>query len=456
MPVIAFRDVTVVPMDGDRLLPHHTVIVSGDRIDRVSPTGDTVVPPDAVVVDGPGRYLMPGLVDMHVHYFRRRYGVLFVANGVTTVRNMFGTPMHLEMRAAAATAVQPGPSIFTTGPLMDGNPPAWADPAVAVIETPEQAEASVASQKRDGYDFLKTYSRLSRLAFDAIAAAAKRHSIRVVGHLPAAVPLDHAVKNGLESVEHIPSLLQALQADDSPFLRSAAPIPPAQMYAHVDLAKISEIASLMRSSSAWSCPTMVVSEKMSLAGSFEEQLRREDMRFLPAGVTEYWRGLISQYNMASDVLSLLQRTRDVQREIVRGLHTVGARLLLGTDSNMPLVAWGFAIHDELRLLVEADLTPYEAIRAGTSDAAEFLHATEEFGRVAAGLRADLILIEGDPFADVANVRRRVGVMLRGRWLPETELRRMLEENAAASDANTAVSIPRSGVVDTRRSEAEDP
>lgn len=439
MTATFFSDVTVVPMDSDRILPHHTVVVRHDRIESVRPLADAVVPADAVVIDGYGRYLMPGLVDMHVHYLRRRYGVLFVANGVTTVRNMFGTRVHLEMRTAAATAPTPGPAIFTTGPLMDGNPPAQSDPAVAVIETPEQAEASVAGQKRDGYDFLKTYTMLSLPAFDAIAAAAKRHDIRMVGHLPIAVSLGHAVSSGLESVEHVHSVLPALQSDDSPFLGQRT---VRQMFDHVDVQRIPAIASLMRRGGAWICPTMVVAEKMSLAGAFDQQLQREEMRFLPAGVPEYWRDLISKYNITPESNPLLQRAVGVQRAIVAGLHAAGARLLLGTDSNMPLVAWGFAIHDELRLFVEAGLTPYEAIRAGTSDAAEFLGAAGEFGRVAEGLRADLILVEGDPLASVANVARRTGVMLRGRWLPEADLRRMLEENAEASNPARTVSVPR--------------
>ncbi len=435
-------------MNDDRLLPHHSVVVRGDRIDTVSPLDDTAMPPDAIVIDGAGRYLMPGLIDMHVHYFRRRYGILFVANGVTTVRNMFGTPMHLEMRAAAGSASQPGPSIFTTGPLMDGSPSAWADPAVAIIDTPEEAEASVAQQKRDGYDFLKTYSRLSLPAFDAITAAAKRHDIRVVGHLPEQVPLSHAVERGLESVEHVHSLLPTLQAETSPF--RGQPVARA-MFDHVDTEKIARAATTMRDAAAWFCPTMVVIEKMALVHRIEEELAREDVHLLPKGVDAYWRGLSSAYGITPEFIPLLQRAADVQRTIVAGVHAAGARLLLGTDSNMPLVAWGFAIHDELRLFVEAGLTPYKAIRAGTCDAAEFLNSSNEFGRVAPGLRADLLLLEGDPFADVANVARRTGVMQRGRWLPEADLKRMLEENAAAVDSSSGP-VPRRSEVDATSSE----
>ena len=345
MTATVFRDVTVVPMDGDRLLPHHTVVVRGDRIESVRPHAHAVVPPDAVVIDGSGRYLMPGLVDMHVHYNSRRYGLLFVANGVTTVRNMFGTQAHLEMRAAAATASRPGPTIYTTGPLMDGNPPAWADPAIAVIETPEQAEASVAAQKRDGYDFLKTYTRLYLAAFDAITAAAKRHDMRVVGHLPEHVPLVHAVQTGLESIEHAHSFLPALQSDTSPLVGQPW---SRQMFHHADETKIPEVAAQVQRAGAWACPTLVVNEKASLAAVFDKQLQRAEMQFLPPAVIEYWRGLSAQYGFTPETMPLFERALEVQRSLVAGLHAAGVRLLLGTDSNMPLVAWGFSIHDELR------------------------------------------------------------------------------------------------------------
>ena len=211
------------------------------------------------------------------------------------------------------------------------------------------------------------------------------------------------------------------------------------MFDHIDIAKIPAMAAQVQLAGAWTCPTLVVREKASLVGVFDEQMRLPAMRYLPPAVPAYWRGLSEQYSLTT--LPLAPRTLDVQRSIVAGLHAAGARLLLGTDSNMPLVAWGFAIHDELRLLVDAGLSPCEAIRAGTSDAAEFLHASGEFGRVSAGLRADLILLEADPFANVANVARRVGVMLRGRWLAETDLLSMLSDSVAQADPNATMAVP---------------
>ena len=296
----------------------------------------------------------------------------------------------------------------------------------------------MSEQQRGGYDFLKIYTRLSLVAFDAVMAAAKRHGMRVVGHLPEAVPLAHAVNAGMESLEHPLSFLPALQSDDSPFI--GKPL-AREMFDHVDIAKIPAMAAQVQLAGAWTCPTLVVREKASLAGAFEEQMRRSEMQYLPPAVPAYWRGLSEEYQLTGGDANLYRRTLGVQRSIVAGLHAVGARILLGTDSNMPLVAWGFAIHDELRLLVEAGLSPYEAIRAGTSDAAEFLRASNEFGRVASGLRADLILLEADPFANVANVARRAGVMLRGRWLAEPELLSMLRDSIATAAPSATMAVP---------------
>ena len=435
MSTTAFVDVTAVAMDEERLLEHQTVLVQEGRIVACGSVADVVLPDDAVRIDGRGRYLMPGLVDMHVHYntsgptMEPSFAVLFLANGVTTVRNMAGAPAYLAARNLIARGEGFGPAIYTSGPIMDGQPPVW--PGSVVIETKEEAERSVAELKERGYDFLKVYSNLTIEAYDAIIVAARRYGMRVVGHVPERVGLQHVLESGQSSVEHLHGYLSALAdgeaAGTNYFERTLHALE------HGDESKIPILAGWTAESGAWNCVTLVVHRRMGRGRiAFEEERQRPELRYLsPVYETEWTRQLAPAGDPAR-IESALRRAEELRGKIVRALRAVGAPLLLGSDTPNPFVIPGFSIHEELELLVEAGLSPFEALRAGTRDAAAFLGALDEFGSVAPGLRADLILSEANPLDDVRNVARRVGVMVRGQWLSEAELQSMLEDVATAA------------------------
>ncbi|MEX1253613.1 MAG: amidohydrolase family protein [Dehalococcoidia bacterium] len=437
----AFVDVTVVPMDRERLLAHQTVLIQDGRISAMGAAAEVSVADEAERIDGRGRYLMPGLVDMHVHYNEPSYAALFVANGVTTVRNMWGFPLHLQARGQIGRGEGFGPAIYTCGPIMDGSPPIW--PGSTVIETAEEAERSVAEQREQGYDFLKVYSNLTLDAYDAIAAAARKHGMRVVGHVSDRVGLRHALESGQASIEHLQGYLPAL-------VPGGAPPPAASTYTErmihagerADESRIPTVVEWTCRAGAWNCVTLLVGRKLAAARlSFDEERLRPELRFLSPEYIARWdpkNDFRQQDQVDPDrAANAFQRAAGLRNQLVRALRDAGARLLLGTDTPNPFVIPGFAIHEELPLLVEAGLTPYEAIRAGTSDAAEFLGAADEFGTIAIGRRADLILTDANPLADVTNVARRSGVMVRGRWLAAAELDAMLEGVADAAAAPTA-------------------
>jgi hypothetical protein len=180
--LIAFTDVSVVPMDSDRVLAHQNVVIRGDRIEAVGPVASTAVPLEAKRINGRGLWLMPGLVDMHVHLIDPEDGAVYVANGVTTIRAMWGFPEQLAWRKEYLAGTRLGPTVYSTGPILDGRPPVW--PTSTIIETPAQADSEVAAEKEAGYDFVKVYSGLSRPAYEAILDAAHRYGMRVVGHVP--------------------------------------------------------------------------------------------------------------------------------------------------------------------------------------------------------------------------------------------------------------------------------
>jgi imidazolonepropionase-like amidohydrolase len=417
--VVAFVNVNVVPMDRERILPGQTVIVRADRISEIGPADTTDIPKGALRIDGRDKYLMPGLVDMHVHLMRPDQDhrlILFIVNGVTAIRDMWGTEYYLRLREQIKKGKPIGPTIYTTGPIIDGSPPIW--PTSIGVETPKQAAQVVAEHKEAGYDFIKVYSRLSVECYDTIIEAAAKHGMPVVGHVPGAVGLEHALDAGQHSIEHLSGY--------GPFLQ--------------DETKMTLIAQTTREAGTWNCVTLVLFQKRFGMSSEEAEQERKlaYMKYVSSFLKMRWQGLRSKEPNHS--LRMSNRKR-----ITKALHDGGARIVLGTDTPSPYVMAGFSIHQELRNLVEVDLTPYEAIKAGTRDAAECLGELDEFGTISEGLRADLILVEDNPLEDVGNAARRIGVMARGRWFPQSELRAMLDA-LAIKLAITTVSLRQGGPV----------
>lgn len=405
--LVAIVDATVIPMDSERSLEHQTVIVRDGRISEIGPVADVTVPEDALRIDARGRYLMPGLVDMHVHLLNKGDLLIYLANGVTTVRNMAGDARHLKWRKKIVRGKLLGPAMYTTGPFTDGYPPVSS--SATVVQTPEEARRVVAEQRDAGYDFVKIYSVLSKTAYEALLAEAKRAGIAVVGHIPWSVGLAGGLRGGQASAEHLHTYPDAIEADDSP-TRGKFAWERVFHAIKIDESKIPSLAAAVRDAGLWTCPTIVTGNR---------RLAVEEAR--PA-----WNNP-----------ELRRLGEENRRKIVKGLRDAGARLLLGSDavSGTLEVPPGSSIHEELQEFVKAGLSPYEAIRAGTRDAAEFLKAEDEFGTLTAGKRADLILVEGNPLEDVTNAARLVGVMVHGKWLWATELDKMVASLGAARQSS---------------------
>ncbi|MFC1714426.1 amidohydrolase family protein [Candidatus Poribacteria bacterium] len=446
---IAFVNVNVVPMDSERILTGQTVIVRGDRISEIGPVDTIDIPGDAQRIDGSGKYLMPGLVDMHIHLWNESELALFIPNGVTTVRNMWGTEYHLKLREEIKEGKHVAPTLFTTGPIIDGNPPLWG--SSVAVETPEQARQVVADNKAAGYDLIKTYDGLSVEIYDALMEAAAKHGMPVAGH-PTVVGIEHALAAGQHSVEHLFGYEKYLEGEDSPFFGQSLwnRRPESIVWRHsvawqyMDERKIPGIARATREAGTWNCVTLVVHQKIVMTREQRKQeLELPYMKYVPMSTKQGW--LSSKATIGGERLRewlgelrglgiSLEECLDAHfrngKKMTKALHDAGARIVLGTDALNPLVLHGFSVHQELQYLVDAGLTPYEAVKAGTRDAAECLGELDEFGTINVGLRADLLLVDGNPLVDVGNADKRVGVMLRGHWLPQSELQFMLDAVAA--------------------------
>lgn len=438
--VTAFVHVNVVPMDREGILRDHTVVVVGGHIESLGPSSRLDPPRGARVIDGTGKYLMPGLADMHVHLPREDDAdpavlALFVANGVTTIRNMWGVPAHLQWRSQIAAGELIGPTIYTTGPITDGDPPLW--PGSALVTEPGQAEPELLAQMAAGYDAMKVMTNLRPEVYDAILIASAKHGFPVYGHAPSRVGLRGALGRGQRSFEHLLDFVYALLPDDSAVrsdlvgafeqhdFRAIFDAP----YRAASSAGIPTLAEEIAGAGVWICPTLVVTQRFLAAPVELEALGRSPvLSFVAPGTREDWEAFMARRPsyLSEDGM---QQGLSLEKALLEALHDAKARLLLGTDTPNQYVVAGFSVHDELNNFVAAGMTPYEALNAATRNAAEFLGALEEFGTVGAGQRADLILVEADPLEDVANVEKRVGVMLAGRWLAEAELQEILQMRA---------------------------
>ncbi|MCX6954820.1 MAG: amidohydrolase family protein [Verrucomicrobia bacterium] len=417
-PSVAFVDVNVIPMDIERVLTHQTVVVTGDRIVQVGPTGRVKVPPEATRIDGAGKYLIPGLGEMHGHnpplgssreYIETIY-FLFVANGVTTVRGMLGWPGQLELRDKVKSGEILGPSLYLAGPSFTGS-------GASAVLSPAAAEARVRQQKAEGWDLLKVHPGLKRDVYDAMAKTADEVGIRFAGHIPADVGLVHALERHQETVDHLDGYIEVLQADRGP----------------VDRAKLAEIVKLTRSTHTAVVPTMPLWETIIGAADAAQLNAYPELNYLPRNVVDGWKASYERRTTAKN----FDRARAMQiaanrKVVLKALNDGGVTILFGTDAPQEFSVPGFSIHREMQADVAAGMTPYEVLRSATKNVGENLgsRAKDRFGLVATGHRADLVLLEANPLTDIGHVAKRVGVMVRGRWLSEGEIQQRLAKIAA--------------------------
>ena len=412
-PVVAFVDVNVVPMNRDGVLEHQTVIVRGNRITEVGPAAKVRAPAGATTVTGSGKYLMPGFAEMHGHFPNPNAGpeltenvlFLYVANGVTTVRGMQGQLLHLDLKARIARGELLGPRLWVPGPALTGNS----------APTPEVGRRLVEEQQAAGFDHLKIHEGLSRDTYDTIVATARRVGLRFGGHVPDAVGVYHALESGQVSIEHLDNYVEMIGGPDS-----------------ASDAKLRAVIDATCKARAWTVPTLALWETFMGSDAIEQLAARPEVRYVPQAWRNNWMQQLSQMRQGNPLSAeQRQKTLALRRRILKALQTAGCPVAFGTDSPQLYSVPGFSIHREMQSMAAAGLTPQQILLSGTRSAARYFGAEQEFGSVAVGQRADLILLNGNPLSDLANVGRRGGVMVNGRWLPEAEIQARLERIAAA-------------------------
>jgi imidazolonepropionase-like amidohydrolase len=374
-PSIAFVDVAVLTMDQPGLMEHQTVIATDGRVAIIGPLATTAVPVGALTIDGRGRTLIPGLIDAHVH-LRAADISAYLSSGILTVRNMWGHDGITRLQADISAGRVAGPTIYSLSPGLDASPPSW--PYTQLVDDATRADSVVAVQQAAGWTTLKLYWRLSAAAFDSIVASARRRQLRIAGHVPAAVTIQHALAAGMESIEHYTGYDQAVSRSGQGGTFG---------WADADTSRFAPLVEATVRSGTWNCPTMAINTMLAAQQGPEAQRRVVQHR----------------------------------RRFTRMLHEQGALLVAGTDAGINLTVPGTSMLDELREFVAAGFTNWEALRLATVEPGRLLRVPQ-LGTITIGAPAELLLLNGNPADDIEALRTPAGILLHGAWIEGAALR----------------------------------
>jgi predicted dinucleotide-binding enzyme/cytosine/adenosine deaminase-related metal-dependent hydrolase len=474
---LAIRGAWVVDVTDGSLHPDQTVLIQGNRIAAIGPTTAIAVPQGAEIVDAAGGYLIPGLWDMHTHllwsteegerlwvkmpheldswtlwehYYAPSLDLL-IANGLTGIREMWGNPdIARRVQAEAEAGVRLVPRMIMAGHRVDGAPPLW--PGALVAATPERGRALVDSLAAAGADFIKPYSHLAPDVYFAIVERARERGIAVAGHVPFRVPASAAVAAGQRSFEHLIGILQGCSSEEARLIDlSREQIEAAGHEDHERVAELDRewkvrvlatqnhddcralLATLVRSGT-WQVPTLVLNRGLAYLDDpdFAADPR---LKYIPPAWRESWLPENDPYLLSTVEGYQLRRQHHARKMEITGLAAqVGVGIMAGSDTPNAFVFPGFGLHDELELLVEAGLTPLQALQAATLNPARYLEATDSLGTVTPGKLADLVLLDANPLEDIRNTRRIRAVVLDGRYLDRQALDGLLADAERAANA----------------------
>ena len=439
---VAFTNATVLTMDGARRLTDHTVIVRDGKIAAMGPSASTAVPAGVTRIDARGKFLMPGLAEMHAHVppgnptHEQLEDIMFlyVANGITTIRGMLGAPYQISLKDELASGTMLGPQFFPAAPSLNGNS----------APTPEAAVALVRQAKATGYDLVKIHPGVSRATWDAAVAEMRAQGLTFGGHIPADVGIVHAMRTGIATIDHVDGYLEAAVRDSSVY-RSGGQL--GDVIDAIDPTRFAALAQMARERSVWNVPTMYLWENFYNDVTAEELAALPEMQYVSAQQVTAWVNQKRGRALADENQRMTPERRArylaLRRQMLKALADAGAPLLMGTDSPQMFNVPGYALHRELQVARAAGLSPQQVLESGTRNVGRYVRESLKrdgnFGTVAVGQWADLVLLDADPTTDLEHLTRRSGVMLRGRWVSATEiadgLERIRRKHAASRQGN---------------------
>ncbi|MET8778065.1 amidohydrolase family protein [Nocardia sp. NPDC004654] len=458
-PVTVLVGATVIDGTGGPPRPDTTVVLAGDRIVAVGRFPDLPTPP-VRTIDLRGKFVIPGLCDMHTHVAtaERTFPPMYLAYGVTGIREMWGFPETHSLRRRIEGGELPGPRMLVASSIIDGPPVIW--PGSEGVATDAEARAAVRRAHGTGADFVKVYSQLTRETFGAIAGESRRVGLRFAGHVPYRIPVEEAVETGLYTLEHMYGMLTAASARASELQAEidAMPADPghpegwlaqrarlereaAETY---DPARAARLSDLMIRRGCWQSPTLAVQRRLVTGSGYPppDDPSAEDMlrRYMPESIRQFWTGYRTAPSTPEQIAEREFAFR-VRLDLLAAMAEAGVGIVAGTDAGNPYVFPGYSLHEELELLVRAGLAPMRALQAATRDAARCAGWEHLSGTVAPGKFADLVVLDADPLASIGNTRSIHAVVSRGRYLSGADRERMLREVEMAAQEPSPAFVP---------------
>lgn len=429
MPIVTFPNVgnhdclitniNIVDVNTGKILKNKTIVIGNNRITAIYDK-EIFGSDSTVVIDGTGKYLIPGLWDMHAHYKWSHVDLdlLLIANGITGVREMWGDmPEFVKVPVKEQQKGIVSPDIYTSGDLIDGNPPSFPMGSV-VVTTPEEAVDAVKKQIDKNVDFIKVYSSLSEDCFMAIAREARKMNLTFAGHIPNRVSIYKAIEAGMASSEHLYGFLNACSSVDTS---------NESLISTFSESRFDSICAVLAKSSMWLCPTLAVNRAMSFLND-SIFINDNRMSYLPRYVLEIWSMKLNPYTKNEiDIFANSNRARYLfELSLIGKMNEKGVKFLAGTDFPNPYVFPGFSLHDELSLMVKGGMPTLDVLRSATINPAIFMNRKADFGTVEVGKVASLVILNKNPLENIENTKTIETVIVQGKVYNRKSLDLMLE------------------------------
>ena len=405
------------------ILENQTVVVENGIVTQIGPTSELKTIPGAKLINAKGKFLMPGLTEMHAHIptnddeYVQEVLFLYLSNGVTTIRGMLGDPYHLELKRKVESNEVLSPRIYTSGLSLNGKSVTNAEDAVRMVR----------EQKEAGYDFLKFHPGLKLKVFEALVSTANEVGIGFAGHVSTSVGIQRALEARYASVDHLDGFVEGLVPPE-------AEVDPNENglfgYNFTDLADTSRISQLVQRTidmGVWVVPTQSLLERIFSTATGESMAEQSEMRYISSKTLENW---IERKNQMLEnpeySRNRSEKFIEIRRRLIKELFDQGAGIALGSDAPQIFNVPGFSIHHELETYIASGLTIFQALQIATVNPARYFNAEDEFGIIKVGASADMVLLRGNPLDDLGNLKNPEGVMVRGNWLDRSTIENRLE------------------------------
>ena len=416
---IVFRNVNVIPMTEEKVIKNQDVLVNNGEIVAIGNTGTVKYKKDARIIEANGKYLIPGLAEMHAHVPpvddiepMKEVLKLFLYNGITTIRGMLGHPRHLELRNKIQSGEFIGPHFYTSGPSFNGNS----------VKSQAAGAEMVRDQKNAGYDFLKLHPGLTKENFGAIAKTAKEVNIPFAGHVSFDVGVWRAIEAGYASIDHLDGFVESLVPGIDTIREQETGSFGMFIAKYADEKRISALMKALKEKNIWVVPTQALAERWFSPYKDADAFAREpEMIYMKEETMKNWvnskKNIMSNPNYKADEIKSFIALR---RRLIYECQRNGVGLLLGSDGPQVFNVPGFSVHHELKYMVDAGLTPYQALQSGTVNVAKYFNLKNS-GMIKPGYKSDLVLLDGNPLENIENTSKVAGVMIDRTWISKQEI-----------------------------------